>query len=81
MDDSGGSAKRVEGMAKRLNLGCFGCCSQGSAGRHRMAKTERDKTSMQGMKKQKHSDGGGGRAEKGINCFATLSVNIDVCAN
>lgn len=42
-DGGGGLAK---GMAKRANVGRLGWCSQGSAGRHRRAKTGRNITSM-----------------------------------
>lgn len=50
LDGGGGSAKGAEGMVERLNVGRFGYCSQGSASRHRRAKTGRSMTSMHGTK-------------------------------
>lgn len=57
-DGGGGLAK---GMAKRANVGRLGWCSQGSAGRHRRAKTGRNITSMFQIRRATQQRLGGNR--------------------
>lgn len=70
LSDGGGGL--ATGMAKRANVGRLGWCSQGSAGRHRRAKTGRNITSMFQIRRATQQQRRG-ETEKGTNYFASLA--------